>query len=212
MTLETTTLILIRHGNTFESHETPVQVGFKTDLPLTQQGKQQSTLLADYLKKNKIAPNAIYAGQLKRQQETADSIGKAFNLPFSFEPSLNEIDYGLWEGQTETEIKQKWVKPYQDWLEAAIWPKVIFGGSLESHLAKIKTWLEHLKREHSNQTVVGVTSNGIIRLFLYFSNLNWPELVEMRQLADYKVKTAHFCKLIINSEGVTINAWNTTPF
>lgn len=206
-----TTLILVRHGNTFDSNETPVQVGFKTDLPLTPQGKQQATIFANYLKISQINPDVIYAGQLKRQQETAEVIGKAFNLPFCFEPGLNEIDYGLWEGQTEIEIKQKWIKAYQDWLEAAIWPKVIFGSSLESHLAKIKTWLEHLKREHPNQTVVGVTSNGIIRLFLYFSNLNWPKLVETRHLADYKVKTGHYCKLTLTSEGLSIQEWNKRP-
>lgn len=204
-------LILVRHGNTFESDQIPVQVGFKTDLQLTQQGKQQAMALADYLKTNQITPDVIYAGQLKRQQETAGIIAKAFSLPFCFEPGLNEIDYGLWEGQSENEIKQKWSKAYQDWLESAMWPKVIFGGSLESHLAKIKTWLEHLKREHPNQTVVGVTSNGIIRLFLYFSNLNWPKLVETRELENYKVKTGHYCKLTLSPEGLEIKDWNKHP-
>jgi len=201
-------LILIRHGNTFESGQTPVQVGLKTDLPLTEKGRLQADQIAKYLKQHDITPHVIYCGQLQRQKSTAEIIGSQFALPFLTETALNEIDYGLWEGQTEEEIKAKWHTLHHDWIESGIWPKAIFESSFESHLAKIRTWLEALKRQHANQNVVAVTSNGIIRMFLYFSNLNWQALSETRALEQYKVKTGHRCHLTLSAEGLQINQWN----
>lgn len=205
-------LILIRHGNTFEAGQTPVQVGLKTDLPLTEKGRLQATQVAKYLEQQDITPDIIYCGQLQRQEKSAEIIGNHFDLTFQTESALNEIDYGLWEGQTEDEIKAKWHKLHHDWIEAGLWPKAIFESSLEYHLAKIRTWLESIKREHPNQTVVAVTSNGIIRLFLYFSNLNWQTLSETRALEQYKVKTGHLCHLTLSAEGIQVNQWNITGY
>ena len=59
-------LILMRHGNTFEAGQTPVQVGTRTDLPLTAQGLAQAKEMLNYLTAEGISPEAIFAGKLKR--------------------------------------------------------------------------------------------------------------------------------------------------
>ena len=40
-----TQLLIVRHGNTFETGETPRRVGLRTDLPLSSSGRKQANAL-----------------------------------------------------------------------------------------------------------------------------------------------------------------------
>ncbi len=187
-------LILARHGNTFEKGETPTQVGARSDLPLTAEGRKQAEALAGCL-----TPHVVYAGSLRRQIETAMLFGKKHTL----EPALTEIDYGLWEGLTTEEITDRWPEEYTQWTTKGIWQEGIFGGSLEEHQRKIANWLEFLRSTYKNgDTILGVTSNGIIRLF-------YPTTVE--NVEQLKVKTGHFCELNLLDNSVEVVSWNTKP-
>lgn len=206
-------LYLYRHGNTFESHETPVQVGLRSDLRLTQRGQEQAHLFGKYLKSQNITPQKIYCGHLKRQSESAQILQAFFpESELTISPALDEIDYGLWEGLTLEEIQSKWPQEHKDWLNAGIWPKHLFNQSVEEHLSKLKTLLNTLiQKTQNNQPMVLITSNGIIRFFLYFSQL-WSDLTKTKQLSEYKVGTGCFCQVKL-SEGpiITVDAWNKKP-
>ncbi|MCL4553141.1 MAG: histidine phosphatase family protein, partial [Candidatus Marsarchaeota archaeon] len=89
-------LFLLRHGNTFETGQTPVQIGAKTDLPLTNKGREQAAAFAQFMTQLPT-PAAIYAGSLKRQIETAQIVAQALHaetLLHLNEEALTEIDYG----------------------------------------------------------------------------------------------------------------------
>jgi len=73
-------LILVRHGNTFENHQTPKIVGARSDLPLTAQGCEQARQLARYLISKGMSPAGIYAGGLKRQIQTAQIINELLSI------------------------------------------------------------------------------------------------------------------------------------
>ena len=193
-------LILVRHGNTFLSDQTPTQVGARTDLPLTQEGRAQAARMGQFLAGESAIPQAIYAGALQRQTETAailsQSLGGLSILP---EKALTEIDYGLWEGLVSEQIQAGWKREYDAWTTEGKWPVEIFGGSLERHLSSIRHWLDGLcKTFASGDVIVGVTSNGIIRLF-------HPQRQEKR---DLKVKTGHFCELLLSPNSIEIQSWN----
>lgn len=141
-------LILVRHGNTFEDGQTAIQVGARTDLPLTAFGHAQAKSLA-------FNAGVVYSGPLKRHQETAKALGSNVII----EPALNEIDYGPWEGLSADQIKARWPNEYEAWNNEGKWPVGIFAGSPEDHLQMLKNWVKNL-----SGTVVGVTSGGIIRL------------------------------------------------
>ena len=55
-------LILARHGNTFGPGDTPVWVGAREDLPLTDKGRVQSIQFGLALKEAGITPARIIAG------------------------------------------------------------------------------------------------------------------------------------------------------
>jgi probable phosphoglycerate mutase len=175
-------------------------VGAQTDLPLTEQGRNQAESFAHYLASQKIQPQAIYAGSLKRQTETAEILRSQLQIEHTMHAAaLTEIDYGAWEGLTTDAIRQKWPNEYEAWIQQSRWPK-IFGNTKESHLAAIKKWLNELRDTYApDETVVGVTSNGILRFFYNSSS------------CDLKVKTGHFCELWLFKNSVEIKSWNKDP-
>lgn len=189
-----TRLILMRHGNTFEEGQIAVQVGARTDLPLTAAGRMQAEKMCRYLQAKGIAPQAIFAGELKRQTESARRIGEALGLHWQHAPALTEIDYGLWEGLTAEEIECKWPQEYAEWTQEAKWQSHIFQGTYENHWGRLQTWLDELKHRYPGATVLGVTSNGLLRFF-----------------RNEKVKTGRFCDLELHAGRIKILSWNQFP-
>lgn len=189
-------LILVRHGNTFEEGQTPIQIGALTDLPLTSFGLSQAERMAQYLISQKIQPKAIFAGNLKRQTQFASLVGKPFQLPFSNEPALTELNYGAWEGLSSVEIAAKWPEEYAAWNTAGKWAPSIFKNSEEAHKQAIDSWLDHLRKTYkSGDVILAVSSNGLLRFF------------QRRE----KVKTGHFCDLEILPHDLKVNGWNLDP-
>jgi len=189
-------LLLVRHGNTFEEGQTPIQIGALTDLPLTSFGKLQAEQMAQYLIAEKIHPKAIFAGHLKRQIESARLMARPFHMPILNEPALTEIDYGDWEGLTSEEIAERWPKEYAAWTKEGKWAERIFRSTAAQHKSAIDQWLEKLKKTYAvGDTIVAVSSNGLLR---FFQN-------------GEKVKTGHFCDITILPNGLKVNGWNLNP-
>lgn len=186
-------LILVRHGNTFEEGQLPLQIGAKTDLPLTLYGHLQAEMMGKYILREKIVPQAIYSGHLKRQTQSAAAIGRLLSMPVAQTAALNEIDYGLWENLSSEEIARRWPKEYVEWTQDAKWQNKIFGGSEITHRAQLLDWFQSLSARFLG-TIIAVTSNGLLRL-----------------LKNQKVKTGHFCEIILQEKIHHIVAWDQSP-
>ncbi len=208
-------LILVRHGNTFEAGQTPTQVGARTDLPLTTRGRQQAEEIASYLAAQGISPSAIYAGELKRQIEAATIVGKYLQMNqkvYLHEPALTEIDYGSWEGLSSDEISRQWPQEYANWTAQSRWADGIFGKTWQEHIRSIEHWLNHLRKIYaSNDTVVSFTSNGVIRFFYSFQEAAWQRIVAEQQMETLKVKTGHFCEILLFRDTLKVKSWNVSP-
>ena len=121
-----TTLIIARHGNTFNAEDTPTRVGARTDLPLVESGRAQAQKLGAYLKANDLVPEITYSSQLKRTIETANIALKQTNFPQPVFPLeiFNEIDYGVDENQTEDKVIARiGEQAIKDWDDKAIVPE-----------------------------------------------------------------------------------------
>ncbi len=190
-------------------------VGAQSDLPLTAQGRAQATHFAQVLSTDGICPKAIYAGSLQRQKQTAEIVRDHLQLasPISSpEAALTEIDYGAWEGLAQEEIIKLWPREYADWTEASNWPVGLFGGTKEGHLAEIRAWITRLRKKYApGDTVIAVTSNGIIRFFYSLQENEWSLIVKERQVEKLKVKTGHFCELHLFEDSIQIHRWGIKP-
>jgi 2,3-bisphosphoglycerate-dependent phosphoglycerate mutase len=96
----TTTILLVRHGETDWNRNRRVQG--HTDVPLNETGRQQARTLAMELADEKLA--AVYSSDLARAHETAIIVAGSRSLPVSMLPGLREKHFGTWEGLTDAEV------------------------------------------------------------------------------------------------------------
>jgi probable phosphoglycerate mutase len=115
-------LWLIRHGETEWSlsgaHTS------RTDIPLTERGKERATKIRDYLAQRKFS--LVLTSPLQRARETCRIAGYADVA--QIEENLREWDYGIFEGRTTAEIR----KDQPDW---SIWDSPVPEGEPVEHVA-----------------------------------------------------------------------------
>ena len=115
-------LWLIRHGETEWSlsgaHTS------RTDIPLTERGKQRAAKIHDYLAQRKFS--LVLTSPLQRARETCRIAGYADMA--HIEENLREWDYGIFEGRTTADIR----KDQPDW---SIWDSSVPEGEPVEHVA-----------------------------------------------------------------------------
>lgn len=192
----TKTLYIVRHGNTFDKGDEILRVGGRTDLPLSQSGKEQAESLARAFEN--VPLNACFSSPLKRTIQTANAICQNHGLEIRHAEFLREIDYGPDEGKPETEVILRLGKEVlQDWEVNSVVPN---GWNIDpqyyrSHWAKFIASLEA-------QTTLVVTSNGVARFLLDALSLR----VENR-----KMKTGGASKLTQVDGKWSLEYWGLRP-
>ena len=205
----TTRIIIARHGNTFTKEQTPLRVGARTDLPLVE--TERGTNIGKYLKMRNFLPTIVFAAPLKRTMETAQLAIKALdkNVPLAEDNRFTEIDYGPDEAKTEDEVIARiGQKAMDDWNTKAIVPD----GWIVSVDGIIKAWKEfadEIEKKYKNQTVLVVSSNGIIRFAPYLTG-NFQKFAENFNI---KVGTGGVCILEKNDGDTdwTVKDWGIKP-
>ena len=121
-------LIITRHGQT-EGNKRNILQG-STDIPLSDEGKEQAKKLALRLKEHKI--EYIYTSPLKRALETANAIKKYYpNAKLVIEDELKEMNFGIFEGLTHDECKVKYKKLTEERERNKFYYKIPNGESYE---------------------------------------------------------------------------------
>ncbi|MBP3530392.1 MAG: histidine phosphatase family protein [Thermoguttaceae bacterium] len=223
-----TTLIVARHGNTFEKGDVILRVGARTDLPLTAEGREQGRRLGAKLAELGLRPTTFYSAPLRRTLETASEIALAQELnaePLVEEIFLTELDYGADDGRPEAEVARRLGEvELGDDAENATTEELEASG-----LAALKRWdaekrlplgwtflQERVDRlgadwrsfaarvvvEHSGETVVATTSNGIAR----FATAILPPDAPIPE--KLKLATGAFGVFVWNGESWRLDAWN----
>ncbi len=204
-----TTLIIARHGNTFETSETPRRAGAGTDIPLVEKGREQARAIGVYLNENRLIPDTVYVSQLQRTQETAKIAIKESNVtnPVFTLDIFNEIDYGPDENKTEQEVITRiGEQAIKDWDESAIVPD---GWKVDPDetIANWQSFAEQIRAHDDNETTLVVTSNGIARFA--------PHLTGDFEgfAASHKIKLSTGALAILKYEDNrwTVTDWNIKP-
>lgn len=205
----TTTLIIARHGNTFESGEKPRRVGARTDLPLTETGRAQGRAIGRYLREHDLIPDVAYASTLRRTIETADLAVRESGLkqPVFSLAIFDEIDYGPDEDKDEeTVIARIGADAIKNWDELGIVPD----GWQADPQAIINNWHGFARQitEHGDgEKILAVTSNGIARFAPYIAG----DFEGFR--ANYRLKIATGALCILRHDGTAwhVADWNVRP-
>ena len=185
---EVTRLIVVRHGNTFNSGDVILRVGSATDILLTEKGVAQGNAVGRDLAAAGIKVDAIFSAPLMRTMRSAQEIASYYdNMPVVVEKFLTELDYGMDDGQPEDDIVLRVgivecngkitpstsLEELRDAGKAALkkWDSEAVLPQAWQHLAPRaaqleQDWAEFGKKiasEFAGKTVVAVTSNGIAR-------------------------------------------------
>ena len=185
---EVTRLIVVRHGNTFNSGDVILRVGSATDIPLTEKGVAQGNAVGRDLAASGIKVDAIFAAPLLRTMRSAEEIASHYgNMQVEVEKFLTELDYGMDDGQPEDdivlrlgivesdgkigaqtsldELREAGKAALKKWDSEAVLPRA--WKHLEPRAAQLEQdWAEFGKKiasDFAGNTVVAVTSNGIAR-------------------------------------------------
>jgi len=169
----TSTLYIVRHGNTFDKGDIVTRVGGRTDLPLSVSGQAQAAMLARHFASIPFA--SARSGPLKRTRQTANAIlsAQASAPELVTDLFLREIDYGPDENRPEDEVISRIGKPA---LEAWESHNVVPPGWRVDPEAVIGNWQQlFLKLAEAGGHHLIVTSNGIARFALAAADVRTPE-------------------------------------
>lgn len=231
MTQETrrleTTLVVARHGNTFEKGDVILRVGARTDLPLTSEGLAQGRRLGEKLAEIGLFPTAFYSAPLRRTLETSAEIAASQGVVAEpiVETFLTELDYGEDDGRSEAEVARRLGAIEQgDAAENASSETLETAG-----LAALKRWdaekrlplgwaflqkrvdrlgddwrafAARIVENRPGETVVATTSNGIAR----FATAILPSGAPLPE--KLKLATGAFGVFVWNGESWRLDAWN----
>lgn len=158
-----TTIYLIRHGQS-EANERGAFLGHH-DLNLTQIGRKQASVTADFLCSQGQHPNVIYSSDLIRAYETARCTAERFNMPIIKDKNLREIYAGYWENHLFTDIEVKFTESYNTWKTNIGLARCDGGESVEELQLRIVSAVTQIAQKHKNSTVFIFTHATPIRVF-----------------------------------------------
>jgi broad specificity phosphatase PhoE len=182
-------VVLIRHGAT-EWSVTGQHTG-RTDLPLTDEGRDQAKRLASRLARERFA--LVLVSPLVRARETARLTG--FGDVAEVEPDLVEWDYGAYDGRTAVDIRRE--RP--GWTP---WHGGYPGGETLDELAARADRV--LARARSADGDVALFAHGHILRVLAARWLEQPPI----EASHYYLDTASLSVLARERETPVIDRWN----
>jgi alpha-ribazole phosphatase len=96
-------LYVVRHGATDWNQSGRIQG--HTDIPLNETGRAQARLAS--IRLAGVYATALYSSDLLRAYETAQIIGQATGLGVVQTPGLREINFGVWQGLSSLQIRER---------------------------------------------------------------------------------------------------------
>lgn len=171
-----TKLIIVRHaeavGNAIREFH-----GW-TDSSITEKGHIQAKQVAERLKDVPI--DVIYSSSLKRTMQTARYISEVKGLPVIQRDDLKEINGGLWEGMTWSELVKAFPKEYENWEERPHMHLMPEGESMKDFQKRLINAVTDILDKEKGKNVCIVTHGTAIRaLMCWFLNCSLEDIVKV---------------------------------
>lgn len=158
----TTTLILVRHGETTWHAEN--RYAGSSDVSLTEHGRQQARALADWAAGAEL--DALYSSTLSRTIETALPTGTATGLPLQTDARLCEVDFGQGEGMTRAEMAAEFPEALDAFLAKPARSALPDGETGVHAIERARPALDEIVERHEGGRVLIVMHSTLLRLLL----------------------------------------------
>ncbi len=151
---------IIRHGET-EWNYLKVMQG-SVDIPLNEKGKEQAAKLHELLNDKHF--DLIISSPLLRAKETAEIVNEKFKKEVIIDDRLAERNYGEFEGVKKADFD------YFGFWDYNLNSKYEKAENIKSFYNRVVSFLEELKTEYSDKTILLSTHAGICKVLeLYFN-------------------------------------------
>ena len=135
------------------------------DSALSQRGEKQAAAIANRLSTSCFT--RLYSSDLGRAVQTADAIANKCNIIVQLDQGLRERNMGVFQGLTRKEKKAQFAQVWKKSKEIGAEYVIPGGGeSRNQRLARSIQVMNRLADKHSNETIVVVSHDGILRGFL----------------------------------------------
>ena len=154
-----------RHGETQWNKQN--KICGRTDILLTQKGKEQAEKLAKEVQKHDI--DIIISSPLKRAQQTSEIVSKVCGASIITDYRLIEQDYGIYEGADRKdfsflESKKHFAYKYPN------------GESMMQVAQRVYELLDEIKGNYSDKNVLLISHGGVCRIInTYFKDMTNDE-------------------------------------
>ena len=200
-TMNTTILIIVRHGETFWNREHRIQGHL--DSVLTPKGIAQAGACAKRLAAEPI--DAVVASDLGRVRHTAEILINGRTLPMAFDASLRERCFGIGEGLTYAEMDGKYPQMFA---QAGLVDSEFTlpdGESRAVFHARVQASINRLAIAYAGKCVLVVSHGGVLGVIYRWLN-NMP-IASSQRVA---IPNVAYNRISIQPCGWKIEVWADT--
>lgn len=195
--MEGVRILLVRHGETVWNRENRWQG--QADVPLSDNGHEQSWRLARRLLDKKQTVRAIYTSDLTRAVGTAAIIGETFGIPPTIEAGWREMNIGTWSGLRTAEVIAQNPEEWERLRAGEDLPRG--GGETFAHFQdRLVRAAQGLVHKHAGEQVVVVTHGGAVRAFLL--HCRGLDMSQFRKID--KIGNTGLSEVTLTTDGKTI--------
>jgi probable phosphoglycerate mutase len=200
MTLEiqSTRIVVIRHGETDWNVETRIQG--QIDVGLNAAGRWQALQMARSLAEERI--DAIYSSDLCRARETADALGDTLGLSIHTDPVLRERSFGVFEGLTFAEVERQHPDAARRWRQRDASFGPVGGEPLGTFATRAVMGVTAIAAKHRGQHIAIVTHGGVLDVLYRAAARMMLDAPRTWQLGNASIN-----RLLHSDQGFSLVGW-----
>lgn len=199
--MQFTRILALRHGETAWNQDTRIQGHL--DIGLNDTGRWQARRAAHALSDEEIT--AVYASDLSRAFETAQTIAARRELPVQPHVGLRERCFGEFEGKTWAELETGWPDAALAWRQRVPTFAPAGGENLLQLRERILATLNELAERHQGEQILLVAHGGVMDV-LYRAATG----VDLQAPRTWHLGNAAINRLLWTPDGLTLVGWGDT--
>jgi broad specificity phosphatase PhoE len=157
-------LLLARHGET-DDNRPPIRFQGFRDTPLNDTGREQAHELAERVAALEDPVRSLWASDLSRARETAETVASRIGLEVRLDARLREANRGEWEGHPFPDIERSDPERFAAWMRAGADWRFPGGESLKEQQDRVSAALSDIHATGELPALV-VCHGGSIRVIL----------------------------------------------
>ncbi|MGW0790717.1 histidine phosphatase family protein [Streptomyces sp. NPDC002911] len=155
-------VILVRHGESVWHDEN--RYAGVTDIDISEHGRAQAARLAAWAGRADLT--AVWSSPMRRCRRTAEESAARAGLPLMIEPRLRELDFGIAEGMTRAEMRERLPGALKAFEADPVGSHFPEGEDPAAVGERCADFLDGLRADHQEGRVLVVAHSTAIRLTL----------------------------------------------